>query len=101
MPYLRVIYRNQDNPFDYVSSEVLDTLIVREEISHFYRPSDKRWINVKLDFIRGTGGKYDGPDRRRLALPKEKIGAEKRSQAGAKENYPRWLERLCQYLEGI
>ncbi len=96
MPYLRVVYRNQEHPFDYVSSGVLDALIMREEISHFYRPSEKKWINVKLDFIRGTGGKYTGPDRRRVAAPKDdKWSAER------KENYPRWLERLCQYLEGM
>ncbi len=93
MSLLRVIYRIEEHHFDYVSSEVLDTLIVREEISHFYRPSEKRWINVRLDFIRGTGGKYNGPERRRLAVPKEKTSS--------KEDYPRWLERLCRYLEGM
>ncbi len=96
MPYLRVVYKNQEHPFDYVSSGVLDTLIMREEISHFYRPSEKRWINVKLDFIRGTGGKYNGPERRRHAVPQEKT-----SNLERKENYPRWLERLCRYLEGM
>ncbi len=90
MPYLRVVYRKRAYLFDYVSSQVLDGLILREEISHFYRPMDKEWVNVKLDLIRGTGGKYDGPERRMLELE---------SMLKKKEIYPRWLGRFCDDLE--
>jgi hypothetical protein len=37
MPYIRVVYRSK-RYFDYVSSYLLDVLISRDEITHFYRP---------------------------------------------------------------
>ncbi len=73
MAYIRVIYRIKKNHFDYVSGDLLDTLIKKDEITHFYRPSEKKWVDVKTDLIRATGGQYQGPRRRRtdaLSAPK-------------------------------
>ncbi len=64
MAYIRVIYRKEKYGFDYVSSGWLDALIMGDEITHFYRPSEKRWISIKFDPVRGTGGLYQGPERR-------------------------------------
>jgi len=66
MPYIRVIYSIRKYDFDYVPADLLDTLIIEDQITHFYRPSEKRWINVRLDEIRGRGGCYQGPERRRI-----------------------------------
>ena len=54
MPHIRVI--NKTGKFDYVSGDLLDSLIKLDEITHFYRASEKRWINIKFDPIRGRGG---------------------------------------------
>ncbi len=62
MAYIRVAYRNKN--FDYVSTKQLATLLARKEITHFYRPSEKRWVNVRIEDIRGMGGLYNGPNRR-------------------------------------
>ena len=64
MAYVRVVYSKKDCSYDYVSGELLSTLIVQEEISHFFRPSENRWVSVKLDSIKGSGGAYCGPERR-------------------------------------
>ena len=54
----------QDYHYDYVNAETLDRLLAANEIRGFYRPSEKRWIDVNCDPIRGSGGRYSGPDRR-------------------------------------
>ncbi len=95
MPYLRVIYTRKQIPYDYVSSEVLDNLIMREEISHFYRPRERKWINVRVDLIRGKGGQYEGPERRILALAKEQTAAALRTKGKG----PKWIDTLCRVIE--
>jgi hypothetical protein len=69
MPYIRVVYKT--NKFDYVSSALLDGLIRMEKITKFYRPSEERWINIRFHPIRGRGGKYQGPNRRKVVKSKE------------------------------
>ncbi len=64
MPYIRVVYREKENYFDYVPANMLDNLINQDQIILFYRYSDKKCINVKLDPIRGSGGIYGGRERR-------------------------------------
>ena len=76
MPHIRVIYKT--GKFDYVSGDLLESLIKLDEINHFYRASEKRWINIKLDPIRGGGGCYLGPGRRRI---------------------DNWIDRLCPQVE--
>ena len=66
MPYIRVA--NADTgKFDYASTIMLDSLIESNKITHFFRPSENRWVNVKWGGIRGQGGEYHGPERRRNA----------------------------------
>jgi len=64
MAYIRVVYRTERCGFDYVSGRRLDILILADEITHFYRPAEKRWINIRLDPVRGSGGLYEGLERR-------------------------------------
>jgi len=63
MPYIRVIYNT--SRFDYVSEDLLDSLILLDQITHFYRPSENRWINIRIDPVRRRGGCYQGLDRRK------------------------------------
>lgn len=66
MVYIRVVYKTKDIDFDYVPGNRLEALIARDEISHFYRPAEKRWVSIKFDTVRGEGGDaYQGPERRR------------------------------------
>jgi hypothetical protein len=66
MAYIRVAYKKKDIDFDYVPGRRLNTLIARDEISHFFRPAEKRWVSIKFDAVRGEGGDgYQGPERRR------------------------------------
>ena len=43
---------------------LLDKLIASHDIIQFYRESEKKWVVVGSDPIRGTGGTYIGPERR-------------------------------------
>lgn len=61
-----ILYEHyQDFNYDYVGMHTLDSLIVDKSIQRFYRPSEERWVNVFRDSIRGIGGDYSEPDRRR------------------------------------
>ncbi len=55
----------QDNRYDFVNTQILDRLLAEKEIRRFRRPSEQRWIDVDTDPVRGLGGHYSGPDRRR------------------------------------
>ncbi len=82
MSYIRVIY-TANRIHDYVSCYYLDTLMAENRITHFYRPSEKCWVNIRTDPIRGRGGYYQGPERRR----------------DEKEATSNWIENLCQAIE--
>jgi hypothetical protein len=72
MRYLAVKYRN--NVEDIVSAPLLDQMIASGSIRQFYRPSEQRWIILGVDRIRGTGGTYEGEERRRFIVqPANKI----------------------------
>jgi hypothetical protein len=64
MRYLTVKYKN--NREDIVPAPLLDQLIAKDAIKQFYRPSDQRWIILGMDKTRGTGGSYEGIERRWL-----------------------------------
>jgi hypothetical protein len=98
MPIIRVVYKIEKYDFDYVTSELLDTLIEQDEISHFYRPSEGRWINIRLDPLRGSGGGYQGPERRGTVNKTKSIGEKGRLNAGA--YCSGWLEGLWRVVEG-
>ncbi len=61
---LHVQYKNSKH--DYVNTRTLDRLLAGKRLQGFYRPSDKSWVNVYRDPIRGVGGNYSGPDRRQF-----------------------------------
>ena len=72
MRYLAVKYKN--NVEDIVSAPLLDQMIASGSIRQFYRPSEQRWIILGVDRIRGTGGTYEGEERRRFNVqPTNKI----------------------------
>lgn len=65
MRHLWVRYMNGLS--DVVNQKMLDELIARNEVMQFYRPSEARWVTLGGDLIRGSGGRYTGPDRRLMA----------------------------------
>jgi hypothetical protein len=97
MPLIRVVYRAGEYGFDYVTSELLDSLITQDEITHFYRPSENRWIDIRIDPVRGSGGGYQGPERRGKDNSSESIGKKGRLKAGAPCSD--WLEGLWRFVE--
>jgi hypothetical protein len=48
----------------FASRSLLNELIASNKIIQFYRESEKRWVTVGTDPIRGMGGTYSGPERR-------------------------------------
>ena len=54
----------KDFHYEYVDTRTFERLLAGKKLKLFYRPSEKRWIYVMRDPIRGTGGDYSGPDRR-------------------------------------
>ena len=59
---LRVQYQNFN--YDYVDSRTLDRLLLGTNLRGFFRPLEKKWVNVYRDPIRGMGGEYYGSERR-------------------------------------
>jgi len=49
MPYAKVANANEGK-FDYASSTVLNRLIIANEITHFYRPSEQRFSKKYSNF---------------------------------------------------
>jgi hypothetical protein len=97
MPLIRVVYRAEENNFDYVPSDLLDTLITQDKITHFYRPSERRWISTRLGPVRSSGGWYQGPDRRKKVNKPEPIDG--KGRLNAKSGCSDWLEGLWRFLE--
>lgn len=98
MPLIRVVYKAKEYDFDYVPGDLLETLITGDKITHFYRPSEERWINIRLDPVRGRGGGYQGPERRRSdhkPNPNEEKGGLNAEARGSV-----WLEGLWRLIEG-
>lgn len=62
MVHVHVRYIN--NAYDVVNDVALDELIAGNQIKEFYRPSEKRWVVLGTDAVRGIGGAYAGPERR-------------------------------------
>jgi hypothetical protein len=54
----------QNDGYDFVNTQTLDRLLTSKKVRQFYRPSEKKWIDVSNDPIRGIGGFYLGPNRR-------------------------------------
>jgi hypothetical protein len=101
MAYIRVAYKKKDVDFDYVPGERLEALIAGDEITHFFRPAEKRWVSVKFDAVRGGGGNpYPGPERRKNDPLTRAAGAENQSSS-ANEGIPApdWLASLWRRVE--
>ena len=95
MPYIRVTYRDREYDFDYVPTHQIASLIAQDEITHFFRRSEKRWVNVRCDKIRGSGGFYHGPERRM-----ENASSQKEEQEfNGKTRDENWMEGLWSHLE--
>lgn len=101
MAYIRVAYKTKDIGFDYVPGNRLDTLIAQEEISHFFRPAEKRWVSIKFDTVRGAGGDgYQGPERRGNDNTIQAAGQEAENSSLNKEVSDKdWIERLWRQIE--
>jgi hypothetical protein len=100
MAFIRIAYKTKKAGFDYVDGNLLEALITQDEISHFYRPSEKRWISTKFDAVReGREEGYQGPERRRdqknirLPVPEEK------PISNTEVDSTNWLESLWQHIE--
>jgi len=98
MPLIRIVYRKKDHDFDYVTYDRLDMLIMQDEITHFFRPSERKWVNIRLDPVRGSGGEYQGPERRGTVNNPKSIEGRGRISEGA--SYSDWLEGLWRRVEG-
>ncbi len=98
MPLIRVVYRAKEYVFDYVPSDLLESLITQDQITHFYRPSEERWVSIRLDPVRCSGGGYQGPERRRTE-PKPNPNI-KKGCLDAETRSPVWLEGLWRFIEG-
>ncbi len=100
MSYIRVVYNAKKYVFDYVSADQLEILINRDEISHFYRPSEERWVNVRCDQTRGSGGSYHGPERR-IANNKSNLRHPEDGFSKHQGNETDWFEKLWRHIEGL
>lgn len=60
---IRILYKNKKH--DMVKDIMLDKLVISGKITKFYRSDG--WVNIGHDPIRGLGGSYNGPERRRTS----------------------------------
>jgi hypothetical protein len=63
MRHIEVQYR--DGTHALVDDYLLDSLIHTGRVTHFYRPSQRRWITVGVDPVRKEEGPRPGKERRR------------------------------------
>ena len=62
--------RLDDDRYDYVNGQAIEELIEQKRITMFYRPSEKKWVDVGVDPIRKKSGIfYIGPERRNPPAP--------------------------------
>jgi hypothetical protein len=63
MRHIEVKYRNGIHAF--VDDYLLESLIRSGQITHFHRPSERRWIEIGVDPIRQEESPHPGKERRR------------------------------------
>ena len=78
-----ITVKYQDNSFDMIDPEVLDNLISSNKIIKFFRSGG--WATVSSDPLRGMGGSYGGPERRRGRVPQYRL--DKDTPDGSFERY--------------
>lgn len=71
MRHIEVKYQNGSHAF--VDDYLLDVLTQSKQIQQFYRPSERRWITIGVDPIRGKTLAYSGRERRRTGHYREMI----------------------------
>jgi hypothetical protein len=79
------------------TSDLLDSLITQDVITHFYRPSESRWIDIRIHPVRGSRGGYQGPERRGKDNRPKSIG---KGRLKAEARCSDWLEGLWRLVEG-
>jgi Flp pilus assembly protein TadD len=69
MQLIQVLYRNnRRGPVDDIT---LDELVRSRKITHFYRPSEERWVDIFVDPVRGRGDARDTEGLKRRYTDKE------------------------------
>ena len=69
MQLIQVLYRNaRGGPVDDIT---LDELIRSRRITHFYRPSEERWVDIFVDPVRGRDHAPDGAHLKRRYADRE------------------------------
>ena len=69
-----VMVRYVDKEYGIVEDYCLDYLIATGKVLEFARSSE--WVTIGNDRIRGNGGAYEGPERRRNSASKPEGGWE-------------------------
>ena len=100
MAYIRVVYKTKECPFDYIPRNLLNLLIAQDEISHFYRPSEKRWVSTRFDAVRQGVAPWDGPERRINVSALRWVDRKgKEIPSNVNGNPASWLESLWRVIE--
>ena len=60
---VRIMYQN--GKYDMVKPIIINELISSSKLEKFFRSGG--WVTVGIDPIRGIGGSYEGPERRRAS----------------------------------
>ena len=69
MQLIQVIYRNdRGGPVDDIT---LDELIRSQKIKRFYRPAEKRWVDIFVDPVRGSGPAHGAEGLKRRYADRE------------------------------
>jgi hypothetical protein len=97
MSLIWVVYKDKKKDFDYVTEGLLDRLIIQDEITHFYRPSERKWINIRIDPVRGWVSEYQGPERRGTYIKPKSI--EEKRGPNSQEYGSDWLKDLWRLIE--
>lgn len=61
---VRIMYQN--DKYDMVKTSALDELISSGRLKKFHRSQE--WVTLGVDPVRGRGGLYKGPERRKNFL---------------------------------
>ena len=71
MRHIEVKYKSGTHAF--VDDYLLDSLIHTEQITHFFRPSERRWVKIGVDPIRRKASPNPGRERRRTGHIREML----------------------------
>jgi len=81
MQLIQVLYRNnRGGPVDDIT---LDELIRLRKVTHFYRPSEERWVDIFVDPVRGRDHRHHAEGSKRRFIDREEDDEQK---AGEEES---------------